>query len=206
LVDPYGMDTILFNTNGEFGDPIKSGDINDVYIKVNRNEFKENKIDYKKGNLLRARHKNMEINKEFRASESYNKEYDTHSYNISDYSTAKEVFEFFADNTKVEWGHLILSDLSSGNISNTISTSHLREIIWMDISNTGTIDRSKILEARHSHVNSLYSGSDDRTYFRALNEGERDVMMLRYFKGRYYPIGPSPNTRYENFPIIPKSF
>ena len=111
FMDPLGLDTIPFNKYGEFGKPIPAdnGD-KDVYVKVSKKEFKNNKINYKKDRSLRKRHKNTTISKDFRKSQTSDFGDDSHEYKIEDYKEAKRVFEFFANNTIVEWGHMILQD------------------------------------------------------------------------------------------------
>jgi hypothetical protein len=96
FVDYNGMDTILFNNKGQFGNPIPDNQDYDTYVKVNNDEFKKNKINYNSKGELRNRHSNKRMSKDFINSidivtlgSSY-----ANVYTVNDYSKAKDILSF----------------------------------------------------------------------------------------------------------------
>ena len=187
FVDPNGMDTILFNKKGEFGKPIKDDSDHDTYIRVKdrgeNSEFKNNKINYKKNGKLRNRHKKMELTKGFYKSRG--KMGNADSYVLWDYNTAKSVFEFFADNTEVEWGHAIGLKEGEGGSFNMITTSHLPNKADQPGPKFVSEDGYKIVELRHNHIQGYNYSKDDKEAYGTYIKANREIPMYIYQNYRY---------------------
>ena len=199
FVDYNGMDTILFNNKGQFGNPIPDNQDYDTYVKVNNDEFKKNKINYNSKGELRNRHSNKRMSKDFINSidivtlgSSY-----ANVYTVNDYSKAKDIFEFFADNTSVEWGHLILKNSISGEYLNKISTSHNeKEILFPGFSKTYTP-----VDVRHSHPDGGFFSPEDR-YFYEYYKNINSEVVTRIYKAGYYHNFDNKK-EYPNLQIVP---
>ena len=197
LVDPWGEDTILFNKYGEFGKPIKGNDGDkDVYIKVRKNEFKDNKIKYKNGKL-RNRHKNMEIDRSFR--ESGNNEGSRDTYKIDGYNEGKKIFEFFSDNTKVEWAQMIYKNPSNGDVRSEISTDHERDGVTFLYPYDLKKGDYLLMDVRHNHPEGFVSPAD-RLMNNNVNRTGRMIRTYVYKLGKYYQYNDTRSSD-ELFPV-----
>ncbi len=185
LVDYNGMDTIMFNNKGNFGSPIPDNNDCDTYVKVNDKEFSANKIDYNKKGELKNRHANKQFSKEFRLSHfgvnSQNVSGD--AYQLNDYSEAKKIFEFFADNTDVEWAHQILLDHSSGTYINQISTAH---DVGLTLIPSNDLFRYTPVDVRHSHPDGGFFSPADRQLYDNLNTYYQGRFVTRIYKAGFY--------------------
>ncbi|PLW93072.1 MAG: hypothetical protein C0592_07485, partial [Marinilabiliales bacterium] len=201
-IDPFGLDTVLFNSSGEFQTPLPGGDDNtDTYIRVKDEEFENNKIDYKKNGKLRGRHKNKQIDKSFR--ESMERNGASHIYQAGDYDESKGIFEFFAKNTKVEWAHIIYQEPTSGDTKCEVSTDHDPGFVFFNIPMDREKDGYKLVDVRHSHVDDFISHADRNSYTRYNNKWPVKAYMLKY--GKYYPyIGV--RTKKERYAVDPQSY
>jgi RHS repeat-associated protein len=202
-IDPFGLDTILFNKYGEFQTPLPGGDKEtDTYVRVNTKEFDNNKIDYNNKGKLRNRqhrHKHIQIDKSFRESK---KTFDkTETYRSDGYEKSKEIFEFFASNTIVEWAQDIYKHNNTGEIMCEISTNH---------SETNVTTNSPyhngdytLIDMRHSHPKWFISPADRQThYFKNL---EGPVKSYVYKSAKYYGY-ESERSRDENYSDEPQSY
>jgi len=200
-IDPWGLDTILFNSNGSFGKPIPSNDEKDTYIKVNRKEFENNQINYDRKGELRNRYKNMQIDKSF--FENMGKEGDTYIYNAGNYKVLKNIFEFFAGNTKVEWGHLIYQNLLTGDTKCEICTQNTEKIVYFYFPNNLKKENYKLVDLRHSHLSGFIS-SDDRDLYEEINK-KRPVRAYIFKDGHYFEFN-NEQSRKERFSVEPQSY
>lgn len=180
FIDYNGMDTIIFNSKGYFGSPIPDGKDFDTYVKVNNKEFNANKISYNKNGKLRGRHANRRFSKDFRLSHKNGGDYDM--YIFSNYSEAKETFEFFSDNTDVEWGHLIWQHDITGKYTNRILTSHEKDKINIP----GPENMYTPIDIRHSHLPGGFLSPEDRNMYIRYNEKYGNKVTTRIYKGGYY--------------------
>ena len=200
LVDYNGMDTIMFNNKGNFGSPIPDNNDYDTYVKVNAKEFSANKIEYNKNGQLKKRHSNMQISKDFRASHfnvtSGNNP--TDAYTIENYSKAKNIFEFFADNTDVEWAHQILINNTTGEYLNQISTSH--NIGQVDIPGYKRIYSP--VDVRHSHPALGFFSQADRNLYNFYETEYGGNVATRIYKAGFYHNFDN-NKEYPNLQIVP---
>ena len=188
LVDYNGMDTILFNSRGEFGKPFGGGDNGyDTYVKVNTTEFSENKINYNKNGELRNRHSSMNISDEFYSSHKP-KDSDiptTDVYSMGNYFEAKEIFEFFADNTAVEWAHQILQNNDDGSYLNIISTTHKVD----EVNLPGIMPSWTPIDTRHSHLPGYFFSKDDKDLHTLYKSNYVDkIIVTRIYKGGIYTV------------------
>jgi len=185
LVDYNGMDTIIFNNKGNFGSPIPDNNDYDTYVKVNAKEFSANKIEYNKKGELKNRHANKKFNKDFRLShfEVNNQNITADAYQLNDYIEAKKIFEFFADNTVVEWAHQILLDHSSGTYLNQISTAHDEGLTLIP---GNDILRYTPVDVRHSHPDRGFFSPADRQLYDFLNTYYQGKFVTRIYKAGFY--------------------
>jgi len=200
LVDYNGMDTIPFNNKGDFGKPIPDNNDYDTYVKVNDEEFSANKIEYNKNGQLKKRHSNMQISKDFRKSHfivtSGNDITDV--YTIENYLNAKNIFEFFADNTDVEWAHQILINNTSGEYLNQISTSHNRWQVYIP----GFIKDYTPVDIRHSHPALGFLSPADKYLYNFYNTTYGGKVAMRIYKAGFYH-NFDDTKEYPNLKIVP---
>ncbi|PKP01574.1 MAG: hypothetical protein CVU11_14745, partial [Bacteroidetes bacterium HGW-Bacteroidetes-6] len=203
FVDPWGLDTVLFNKNGQFGKPIPGGDEStDTYVRVSDKEFESNKINYNKKGELRDRHKNMQIDKSFR--EGMERKESSYIYHSDGYEKSKEIFEFFAKNTKVEWAQLIYKDLSSGDVKTEISTDHNPTEVYFHHPYDLKKGSYTLVDVRHSHPEGFVSPQDRSTHWRLNIVRPVNAYVLKY--GKYYQYG-SERSSDERYPVdAPQSY
>jgi hypothetical protein len=120
------------------------------------------------------------------------------TYSVSDYSDAKRIFEFFADNTDVEWGHQILINDNSGKYSNKISTSHMKDQVLIP-----AVDAYHTpVEVRHSHPNRGFFSPADKYLYDSYNKTFGGNMKMRIYKAGFYHNFDN-NREYPNLKSVP---
>jgi RHS repeat-associated protein len=111
--DPNGADTLDFNKNGDITRYAKGGE--DVFRKLNENNEVENSISFKKGTFQYKWKYNNEKDED-------NKPLKIDVLQIKGNENGKQIFEFLAENTEVEWSCIKTKFGSSENAF--ITTSH----------------------------------------------------------------------------------
>ncbi|MGD9493027.1 MAG: RHS repeat-associated core domain-containing protein [Bacteroidales bacterium] len=200
--DLFGLDTIPFNNKGEFGKPIPGGDDKtDTYVKVNNKEFENNKIKYNKNGKLRGRHKNMQIDKSFRESKETVGTGDV--YKMDGFEKSKEIFEFFSDNTKVEWAQLTYKNTTTGDVKCDIMTNHIEMEVYPSTPYNNKRGDYTLVDIRHSHPSGFISPYDRQLHFRVNLSSPVNSYMYKY--GKYYQYG-SDRSSDENYAVQPISY
>jgi len=118
--DQFGLDTLLVDNNGVFAENKLIGGDNDVNFKVSKKEREAGKINYNNKGKLRTRHK---------VSKAFNKKsVNTITINnkgtlvVTNNAQSRDVFNFLADNTDVEFSRIEYEDY--GIPLNSITTAH----------------------------------------------------------------------------------
>jgi RHS repeat-associated protein len=112
-IDPYGMDDYEINSKGTVVNRIETTE-RDAFFMVD-----------KKGNRIEGK----ELTFEYGTVENFNSQYSDKAkitfdrYNVRGDDNGKQLFEFFANNTTVEWSQLLLGQKGDNGL-NIISTSH----------------------------------------------------------------------------------
>jgi hypothetical protein len=123
---------------------------------VKKSQFLEPPYN-RKGNL-RNRHKNIKIDQSFRTSQIITGV--SYRYRIDGYTESKEVFEFFANNTVVEWAHLIFVDENTGHVRAEISTDHHEVFVTFNYPASLKYGSYTLVDVRHSHPRGFISKYD----------------------------------------------
>jgi hypothetical protein len=171
-------------------------------VKVNKKEFKDNKIKYNRKGKLRKRHKSIEIDKSFRESGTVRD--NNYIYYCDNYEESKKIFAFFADNTIVEWAHVIYKNFSNDKTKNEIITSHTANEVDFYFPSDGKRGDYILVDVRHSHPVGFVSDFD-----RKMNEhvNENAKVTYIYKTGKYYKF-TKDRSKNDIFPIErePKSY
>jgi len=201
-VDPFGLDTVLFNKRGKFQTPLPGGDENsDTYVRVSDKEFESNKISYNKKGELKGRHKNMQIDKRFR--ESMTQSGDSYIFEAGGNNKSKAIFEFFAKNTIVEWAHLIYEDHNSLDVTCETSTDHKEGYVTFNIPTDLKKGSYTLVDLRHSHPNGWISETDRYTHQYYNSKGPVKSYVLKY--GQYFQDNEVRSSN-EKYPVVPQSY
>jgi hypothetical protein len=200
FIDTFGLYTVPFNKYGEFGKPIPGGDDKtDTYVKVTNKEFENNKIDYNKKGELRGRHKNMQIDKSFRESQKVNGS--NFKYQMEGYQESKDIFEFCAGNTIVEWAQNIYQNKSTGDVLCEILTNHDETSVAPNASYKK--GGYTLVDMRHSHPSGFISPDDRSTNYYYNMDGPVVSFMYKY--GKYYPYS-NYRSNDEKYAVEPPSY
>ncbi len=120
FIDYMGLDTLLVDKKGRFAEEsIKGGD-NDVIVKVSNRERRKGEINHKKDHEVSE---DFELGSITATSEKTELSGKVTTVTTTNNDESEGIFNFLADNTKVEYSHLEMSD-SDGNQTNFITTSH----------------------------------------------------------------------------------
>ena len=153
FIDPDGMDEWEINEQGEIYNRIENKEIDVFYIVNEEGErqkdeegeyksisFEYGTVDYSQRRQARCTEDN---------SDSSNSMYDIYKLVGDDVGTA--FFEFMAENTSVEWGHMKTGEAETG--LNVITTIHERssEYGYGSMFNDGLLENVNIREQVHSH-------------------------------------------------------
>jgi hypothetical protein len=166
-------------------------------------EFEKGKIDYNKRGELRNRHANKKISTDFRKSEkTHDDNFGTKTYEYKGYEQPKDIFEFFAKNTIVEWSHNIFKNIENGEIRSQIGTSYnkgkVQNYFFISVANY------VIVSHRHSHPSGFLSKEDQRLH-KQLNEEGNYVSTYYLKRGKYYPFEDKDKT-FEGLGVVPHSY
>ncbi len=164
FIDPLGLDTFLVDNKGKFAnEPIEGGD-DDVIVKVSKKERKNGKIDSTK------EHESENFDKgSIKVEQKKDENNRTNTIITSSNEDQTEaIFNFLADNTKVEYSHMEMTD-KEGNKSNFITTSHQN-----DKDSYGTellVDKFKsgynLNVHTHNHPYTPTPGREDYDFYKA---------------------------------------
>ncbi|HMM16243.1 MAG TPA: RHS repeat-associated core domain-containing protein, partial [Petrimonas sp.] len=153
--DLFGLDTVLVDKNGRFN-LLPGGDY-DVIVRVSESEREKGAIEYKKKGMKKGRLKKSHV-----VSENFEK--GSIVYQIEENGTlittsnkqSKDVFDFLADNTDVEFSLVEFSD--KAEMKNVITTSYSK-----DHESYGSLivknllrNDSKLVNHTHSHTKDNY--------------------------------------------------
>lgn len=103
-------------------------------------------------------------------------------YSVNDDITSKDLFEFLANNIKVEWSQTFIGFNNSGK--SIISTSHIRNAEAGQgylLSNGWTIHGHN-----HSHPFSMKASKSDLNWANSVQTKFPNVKLQIYFKGEYF--------------------
>ena len=127
--------------------------------------------------------KNVLSKKKTNSAEGVNgKKYSFDMYSVNDDITSKDLFEFLANNTKVEWSQTFIGFNNSGK--SIISTSHIRNAEAGQgylLSNGWTIRGHN-----HSHPFSMKASKSDLNWANSVQTKFPNVKLQIYFKGEYF--------------------
>ena len=119
-IDFMGLDTLLVDKKGRFAEEsIKGGD-NDVIVKVSNRERRKGEINHKKDHEVSG---DFELGSITATTEKTELSGKVTTVTTKNNDESEGIFNFLADNTKVEYSHLEMTD-GDGNQSNFITTSH----------------------------------------------------------------------------------
>jgi len=116
-----------------------------------------------------------------------------HRYEIKTDNEATKLFEFLANNTKVEWSNTHFIDPKTKKTINVLNTSHQEETIS---GGTAVVfkytDKGYLVKrADHNHPNGSSQPSKGDRDSAALKKSTPDAKYRIYVKGRYYNYSPS---------------
>lgn len=127
--------------------------------------------------------KNVLSKKKTNSAEGVNgKKYSFDMYSVNDDITSKDLFEFLANNTKVEWSQTFIGFNNSGK--SIISTSHIRNAEAGQgylLSNGWTIRGHN-----HSHPFGMKPSQSDINWANSVQTKFPNVKLQIYFKGEYF--------------------
>ena len=127
--------------------------------------------------------KNVLSKKKTNSAEGVNgKKYSFDMYSVNDDITSKDLFEFLANNTKVEWSQTFIGFNNSGK--SIISTSHIRNAEAGQgylLSNGWTIRGHN-----HSHPFGMKPSQSDINWANTVQTKFPNVKLQIYFKGEYF--------------------
>jgi len=181
FIDPFGLDTFLVNNRGKFAEQSLPGGDNDVIVKVSNKERRKGKINYNKEHKVSG---NFE-----KGSIGVNTDKDSGNTLITSTNNneTEEIFNFLADNTKVEYSYMNMTD-KEGKEANFITTSHQ----WDTDSygNEFLDDQFKSNQGwsvtahthNHSQIDNPVPGFDYSKPSTGVNRGPNDVQFYRILK------------------------
>ena len=187
FIDPDGRDLWHFNERGEIVHHDPSYKDADKFVRVSYNDegqvVKGNSISFEYGTILG-------INS-VKAQASFSVEVDGNSENVTVFgvnndSNGTSLFEFFCQNTIVEFSQFKLTS-EMGTEFNTISTTHL-EAKEVSVRYLGPeFDKHNVTIRGHSHNhpdNSNFPSTADRNFSRALFQRNPNVITTIFLPGQ----------------------
>ncbi len=126
FVDPFGLDTFIVTKKGRISDPI-SAEGDHVFVMGKRKEMRTKQIQYEEGGKLQDRHKNISVDRSIEVTQEFSEEGKNTVLKLGTEALkdGESLFDFFADNTKVEWGYNAFFELENpSNPKAILQTSH----------------------------------------------------------------------------------